>query len=75
MGLAEKGADRRAAVLMFETIALGLAALYCLVRVVVDFGQRRHAWGVAGILCVALLLSIPIETHAVKLDLPAPAGR
>ena len=56
----------------FTLIATALALLYCIGRAVVDFGQRRYRWAAAGIACAILLLTIPIETHAVKYDLPRP---
>ena len=58
----------------FSLIATALAILFCIGRAVVDFGQRRYLWAAAGILCAALLLTIPIETHAVKFDLPQAAN-
>ena len=48
---------------------------YCLVRGGMDLRQRRFVWGVLGILSGALLWLTPIGTHAIKLDLPRPAGR
>ena len=55
---------------------LGLAAgLFCLVRGVVDVRERRYWWGGLGILAGLILLFTPIPTHAVKFDLPPPAGR
>lgn len=54
----------------------GLAAgLYCFLRGVFDFRQRRFVWGALGLLCALLLWTTPIETHAVKFDLLPPAGR
>ena len=59
----------------FTLIATALAILYCIGRAVVDFGQRRYAWAAAGMFCAILLLTIPIETHAVKYDLPQISSR
>ena len=55
-------------------IILGAAALYCLARAVMDFRERRFAWGAAGLLCAILLLLAPVATHAVKVDLPQAGG-
>ena len=50
--------------------ALLAAAIYCLVRGIVDLRHKHYAWGVAGILSAGAILLVPIQTHAVKLDLP-----
>ena len=60
-------------------IALGVAALYALVRGFMDLRQSRYGWGAAGLLCAivcgTVLLLTPIPTHAVKMDLPPASGR
>ncbi len=48
------------------------AGLYCLIRGVLDLRQRRYVWGVLGLVLGGILLSMPIETHAVLVDLPLP---
>jgi hypothetical protein len=58
----------------FSVIVLAVATLFCLVRAIVDFTRRRYRWAAAGLACVALLMSVPLETHAVKFDLFPPAG-
>ena len=73
LGLAEAGATAEA-VTAFTLVATGVAVLYCLGRAVVDFRQRRFGWAAAGLICAILLLSIPIETHAVKYDILPPSG-
>lgn len=55
-------------------VVLGIAAVYALVRGIVDIAQRRYASGAAGIACAALLALTPIATHAVKVDLPQASG-
>lgn len=50
------------------------AAAYCIARGIVDLRQRRFVWGALGVLAGLLLMSIPIQTHAVKFDLPPPAS-
>ncbi len=55
---------------------IGLAVgLFCIVRGIVDVRDRRYLWGGLGIFAGLILLLTPIRTHAVKLDLPPPAGR
>jgi hypothetical protein len=57
--------------LWFSIGALG-AAIYCIARSVVDFRAKRFIWGSLGLLSAAVFLAAPVQTHAVKLDLPAP---
>jgi hypothetical protein len=57
------------------SMAAFVAALYCIARAVVDLRARRYAWGVAGLASAAVFLLTPIQTHAVKVDLPAAAPR
>ena len=60
----------------FSVIALAVAILYCLARAIYDLVHRRYAWAVAGFACAALLMSVPLEMHAVKFDLyPDAPGR
>lgn len=58
--------------------ALGVAGLYCLVRGIVDFRQRRYAWAVASLAgaaqCAAAFLFTPIPTHAMKMEFPPARG-
>lgn len=51
-------------------ILLAVAA-FCIARAVADLRARRLAWAPAGLVAALLLLLTPIQTHAVKLDLPA----
>ena len=46
---------------------------YCLARGVFDLRQRRFTWGALGILAGLLLWFTPIQSHAVKYDLPSSA--
>lgn len=69
LGLGEAGAKVTATL-----VVLGIAALYCLTRGIIDLRQRRYAWGAAGLLCAAALMLSPIRTHAVKVDLPQATG-
>ncbi|OAN58404.1 hypothetical protein [Sphingomonas sp. TDK1] len=47
------------------------AAIYCIVKAVIDLRARRYGWGVVGLLSAVVFLMTPIQTHAVKIDLPA----
>jgi len=51
------------------------AATYCLVRGIVDLRQGKYIWGTLGVLSAVVLMLTPLQTHAVKIDLPAPAHR
>ena len=55
----------------FWALALLLVAIYCLVQAIRDLRGKHYAMAGLGFLCAALLLLMPIKTHAVKLDLPA----
>ena len=56
------------------TIVAIAAAAYCIARGVVDLRQRRYAWGAIGIFAGAAILLTPVQTHAVKMDLPIPSN-
>jgi hypothetical protein len=56
-------------------IAALAAGIYCVVRAILDLRQRRYAWSAVGFLCAAGLLLTPIQTHAVKYDVPFPSSR
>jgi hypothetical protein len=51
------------------------AAIYCIVRAIVDFRQRKYAWAALGALSALVFILTPVQTHAVKVDLPAPVHR
>jgi len=59
---------------LWNFAALG-AAIYCITKAVIDLRARRYAWGLVGVASAAIFLLTPIQTHAVKIDLPAPAQR
>ena len=50
------------------------AAIYCMAKAVIDLRARRYAWGIVGLASAAVFLLMPIQTHAVKIDLPAHAN-
>ena len=49
-----------------------IVGIYCAAQAVRDFRKGNYALAAAGAVCVALLLLTPIQSHAIKLDLPAP---
>ena len=53
-------------------LALLAVAIYCAAQAVRDLRKGNYAMAAAGAACVAMLLLIPIQSHAIKLDLPAP---
>jgi hypothetical protein len=56
---------------MWWWTAIGLiVAIYCLTRAVEDVRQKRYVWAAIGFGCAALILFLPVQTHAVKVDLP-----
>jgi hypothetical protein len=62
-------------ILMNAWVLAGLAvALYCIARGVVDLRQRRFVWGALGIVSGLVLMTTPIQSHAVKYDLPVEAN-
>ncbi len=48
-----------------------VAAIYCIAKAVIDLRASRYAWGIVGLLSAVVFLMTPIQTHAVKIDLPA----
>src|SRR5437868_6936371 len=61
-------------VLMLVPVAIGI---YCAAQAVRDFRAKRYGWAAAGAISALVLFagSIPAQTHAVKLEMPRPAGR
>lgn len=55
--------------LLWNVAALA-AAIYCVIKAVSDLRARRYVWGIVGLLSAAVFLTAPIQTHAVKVDLP-----
>lgn len=47
-----------------------LVAVYCLVQIVRDVRARNYSMAAAGGICLALLVLVPIQSSAVKLDVP-----
>ncbi len=58
---------------MSEWQFVGLVAVvgvFCLVRGLVDLRARRYAWGAIGVVIGVTVLCMPVQTHAIKIDLP-----
>ena len=55
--------------MMLWTLAALAAGMFCLVRAILDFRERRIAWGIAGLIAAGLILLTPIQTHAVVVGL------
>ena len=55
---------------MTPMLALGVGALFCIVRAGFDFAARRIWWSVAGLIVALAFVTVPVPTHAVKVDLP-----
>jgi len=60
--------------LLWSFAALG-AGIYCIIRGVGDIRQKRYAWGALALVSAAIFLLMPLQTHAVRVDLPVPASR
>ena len=50
--------------------ALFAVASYCIIQAVRDIREKRYAWAVAAVISAAVLLSMPIPTHSMVVDLP-----
>jgi hypothetical protein len=52
---------------------IGLVAVvgaFCVVRGIVDLRARRYVWGGLGVVIGLTVLLMPVQTNAVKVDLP-----
>lgn len=56
--------------LFFWNFAALAAAIYCIIKAVTDVRGNKYLWGIFGIASAAVILLTPIQTHAVKVDLP-----
>jgi hypothetical protein len=54
-------------------LAAFAVSLYCLARGAIDLRRRSLIWGMLGILAGLLLLLLPLQSHAVKYDVPPAA--
>ena len=58
---------------MLQAIVLLLVWVYCVVQTIRDFRRRSYLMAAVGVLfvvAIAVFVTIPIQTHAVKIDLP-----
>lgn len=53
--------------LLWTLLAL---TLFCVAQVVRDLRRRNYPMAALAALCVLLVLILPMQTHAVKIDLP-----
>ena len=51
-------------------IGIGLVTLFCIAVGIRDLRRKDYVWAVLALVCVAALLTAPIQTHPAKLDLP-----
>jgi hypothetical protein len=49
--------------------------VYCIARAVVNIRRKQYIWGALGIASAAVFLLLPVQTHAVKVDLPIAEPR
>jgi hypothetical protein len=70
MGLAKTRAGPEEAGMTIFGYAAMAAGIYCGVRGAADLRRRRFVWGALGLAIGLFLLFAPLESHAVKLDLP-----
>lgn len=47
-----------------------VAGLFCVTRGVIDLVHRKFVWGVIGLAIGCAIFALPIQSHAVKVDLP-----
>jgi len=55
----------------FCMAALAAVTAYYVAQAVRDLRAKRYAWAAAAIVSAGLLLTMPVQTHAVKIDLAA----
>lgn len=55
----------------FWMAALTAVIAYCVAQAIRDLRVKRYAWAAAAIVSAGVLLTMPVQTHAVKIDLPA----
>ncbi len=49
---------------------VAVVGVFCLVRGLADLRARRYVWGGIGVVIGLAVLCVPVQTHAVKVDLP-----
>jgi hypothetical protein len=53
-------------------LALGAAGCFCVVRGIVGLRRFRYTGGALGLISGAVILLVPIPSHAVQVDLIGP---
>ncbi|WP_353468561.1 hypothetical protein [Sphingomonas faeni] len=56
--------------LLLLSVAALVAAIYCITKAVIDLRAGRYVSGSIGLRSAVVFLMTPIQTHAVKVDLP-----
>lgn len=51
---------------------LSAVVIYCAAQAVRDFRTRHYGWAVAAALGAIVLATIPVKSHVVQVDIPAP---
>lgn len=51
-------------------IGLPFTAFFCMGRAIMDFRQRRFVWAGLGIASAILIMTVPIPSHSVTVNLP-----
>ena len=51
-------------------VAALIAGIYCIAKAAIDLRAGRFVWGMVGLVSAAVFLLTPIQTHAVKVELP-----
>jgi hypothetical protein len=54
----------------FWIAALSVVIVYCAIQAFRDFKAKNYAWAAAAAICAVILVTMPIKTHAIKIDLP-----
>jgi hypothetical protein len=52
------------------TFALTAVIIYCIWQAVRDFRRGERAMGLFGAVCAGVLMMLPIQSQAIKIDLP-----
>ena len=52
-----------------------LVSFYCAAQAFLDYRRRNFLMAALGAACMVVIWTVPIHTHAVKVDLPVDEGR
>lgn len=59
---------------MFAIWGMALAGVFCLVRSILDFREKRYVLATLGLIAGSIILLSPIPSHAVKIDIDLPTA-